>query len=228
MKKGTRTVILIVVLVLVFLFGVGQFFASSSLIAPQGGTASSTSQTSQGPATQVITYVPTPASSTPVESGSCWTNSIAAPYRTDAWRCSVGNSIQDPCFEISNSANLLCGMNPANPSSTSSFVLKLTQPLPQAGMIEGGTPSNWAWLIQLSDGTLCSPFTGTLPPTMLNGQTAGYGCAPGPLGNNLVIFGGLNNSSSEWTALLGNLGNSTSGPPIVTLSSTIPVAAVWQ
>jgi hypothetical protein len=234
MKKSNK-IIVIAVLILVFLFGAGQFFASSNVVAPTDQTTStsptSTTQTSPttAPATQVITYVPpVPASATPTENGSCWTNSIAAPFRADAWRCAVGNGISDPCFAIPNSTNtLLCGINPAVAASTSTFVLKLTQPLPQSQPIQGLPPSNWAWLVQLSDGTLCTPFTGTLPMTA-NGDVANYGCAPSPLGDDVLIFNGLNSSSSVWTAEVGDVVASTSSLPTMVSSTTVPVATVWQ
>ncbi len=232
MKKANK-IIVVVIFVVVILFGVGQFFAfapSSVTTAPQAGSSS----TGAGPApatpsTQVIAYVPpTPASSTPVESGSCWTNSIAAPFRADAWRCAVGNGIDDPCFTISGSTStLLCNMDPADPGSTSTFVLKLTKPLPQSQTPQGLPPSNWAWLVELSDGTLCSPFTGTLP-FAATGQTASYGCAPGPLGKDVMIFDGLNNSSSLWTAEIGTLSPSKSGPPTLASSSTVSISTVWE
>src|SRR5579871_3574392 len=114
MKQGTRKVFLIAVMFLVVLFGVGQFFASSTLITSQNQPGDQNQ-----PATQVIAYHPgAVATSTRTASGSCWTNSIAASYRTDAWRCTIGNSIQDPCFAIASSTNLLCGVNPANPTAT--------------------------------------------------------------------------------------------------------------
>jgi len=225
----TSKIVVVVVLVLVVLFGVGQFFANPSAInqAPQNQATS----TQTGPATaatQIIAYNPAPpASSTPVEEGSCWTNSIAAPFRADAWRCAVGNGINDPCFQLpNNTSSLLCGINPTVLNSTSTFVLKLTQPLPAAQLPPGTPPSNWAWLVQLADGTLCSPFTGTLPITA-TGEAANYGCAPGTLGKDVMIFG-LNSSSSAWTAEIGTIVQSTSSLPTLTSSSTVPVATVWQ
>ncbi len=222
------------VLVLVVLFGVGQFFAflSPSAINPSAGNETTSTSVEALPAvaaTQVITYVPqTPASSTPVERGSCWTNSIAAPFRADAWRCAVGNGISDPCFAIPNStSSLLCGINPTVPNSTSTFVLKLTQSLPASQVPPGLPPSNWAWLVQLGNGTLCTPFTGTLPITA-TGDVANYGCAPGPLGKDIMIFGGLNTSSSVWTAEVGTISESSSSRPMVASSSTVPVSIVWQ
>ncbi len=229
MKKSNK-IIVIIVLALVVLFGVGQFFAGSNITAtPNQTTSTSTQSTPAVPATQVIVYAPVqPASSTPVEKGSCWTNSIAAPFRADAWRCAVGNGISDPCFQIPNSTStLLCAINPTVLNSTSTFVLKLTQPLPQSEPIPGLPPSDWAWLVQLADGTLCTPFTGTLPVTA-TGEAANYGCAPGSLGSSTLIFGDLNASSSVWTAEVGTLSETSSSMPTIASSSTVSVATIWQ
>jgi hypothetical protein len=226
MKKSNK-ILLVIVLLLVVVFGVGQFFAFSNLSNNQV-TPSATPTSTPVPATQVITYVPpAAASSTPTQSGSCWTSSIAAPFRSDAWRCSVGNSISDPCFEIPNSNNLYCGADPANLSSTSAFVLTLTKSLPAPEVLEGGVPQNWAWLIQLADGTLCSPFTGT-EPIAQGGVAASYGCAPAtPGGNGLYIFN-LSASTSPWTADVGYLSAPTSGLPMVLDEQTVNVSTVWQ
>lgn len=228
----TNKIVVVVVLALVVLFGVGQFFANPSTIDPAASnqTTSTASQTPPAiPATQVIAYTAIPpTSSTPVEKGSCWTNSIAAPFRTDAWRCTVGNNVSDPCFQISNSTGtLLCDINPTVLDSTSTFVLKLTKPLPTSQVPPGLAPSDWAWLVQLADGTLCTPFTGTLPVTA-DGEAANYGCAPGPLGKDVLIFGDLNSSSSAWTAEVGTLSETTSSLPTIATSSTVPVETVWQ
>jgi hypothetical protein len=106
-------------------------------------------------------------------------------------------------------------------------VLKLTKALPASQVPPGLPPNNWAWLVQLSDGTLCTPFTGTLPITA-SGDAANYGCAPGPLGKDVLIFNGLNTSSSAWTAEIGTISESTSSLPTMASSSTVPVATVWQ
>ncbi len=88
------------------------------------------------------------------------------------------------------------------------------------------TPSNWAWFIQLADGTTCSLFTGTRPFDA-SGDAAVYACNGGP--NESMIFGELNNSSSVWTAEIGTLSTSTKAfPPVLVASATVPVAAVWQ
>lgn len=221
--KKISPIIVVIVLVLVVAFGIGQFFAIPARAPATPAPVIST------PVTQVVAYAPAiPASSTPVVQGSCWTSSIAAPFRSDAWRCSVGNSINDPCFRIPGSKNLLCGADPARPDATSSFVLALTEPLPAPEAAGGPVPANWAWLLQLADGTVCSPFTGTLP-IVEGGISANYGCAPRtPGGEGLLLFGDLNASTSEWTAEAGTIIASGSGLPIIANEETVPVAAVWQ
>lgn len=227
----TNKILLAVVIFLVLIFGVGQFFTASNIPSSATNTSgtNSNSQTSAPviPPTNVVAYIPSAVSSTPVEKGSCWTNSIAAPYRADAWRCIVGNAINDPCFQIPGGNNLLCGIDPATPNATSTFVLQLTQVLPPPEVLPGKPPTDWAWLVELSDGTLCSPFTGTRPFTA-DGQAADYGCAPGALGKDVYIFNDFNTSSSIWMANIGTLSESTSSLPTIASSEEIPVATVWQ
>lgn len=225
MKKA-GPIIVVIVLILVIAFGIGQFFA----IPAKAPATVSESGPSAAPATQVIVFEPSiPASSTTVEQGSCWTSSIAAPFRSDAWRCSVGNAISDPCFQIPGSDKLLCGANPAVPAATSSFVLKLTKPLPKPETAVGTAPADWAWLIQLADGTVCSPFTGTLPIAQ-GGMAASYGCAPKtPGAEGLLIFGDLNTSAPAWTAEVGGLLPARPGAlPAISNKTTVGVSTVWQ
>jgi len=227
MKPRAQKITVIIVFLLVLLFGVGQFFARS----PINTNPSADNSPTEPPATEVVQYVPgVPASSTPVVQGSCWTNSIAAQFRADAWRCAVGNGIQDPCFQIGGSTStLLCGFNPKISDSSSTFILSLTKPLPPPQVVPSSTPSNMTWLVELQDGTLCSRFTGTLP-IAADGEAAEYGCAPQiPGGPAWDIFGDLNASSGLWTAEIGMLSASTSTfPPPMTASSVVPVATVWQ
>jgi hypothetical protein len=233
MTDTKRKILIIVVLLLVILFGVGQFFAGSNLNATNT-TSTTGGGTTTTPPTQVFSYEPplTPASSTPIEKGSCFAGSVAAPYRSDAYRCMVGNAISDPCFVVATSNNptvfpyLVCGANPANPDVSSTFTLQLTKGLPRAE-VPSSTPSNWAWLVELGDGTLCSPFTGTRPFDAA-GDVATYSCA----GSNTaeeMLFNGLNNTGATWTAEVGTLSTETSTfPPVMIASATVPVYAVWQ
>jgi hypothetical protein len=230
--RKTNKIFLVIVLILVVAFGVGQFFAGLGPVTanPNATPSTSSGQGSSGQATQVIYYAPPAlATSTPIEKGSCWTNSIVAPYRPDAWRCAVGNGIHDPCFQIgASTSTLFCDMNPANASDSSAFALKLATPLPVPAIMDEVNPET-AWLVELQDGTLCSPFEGTLPPVTEEGETANYDCAPGPLGKDTVIFGSLDSSSSPWIANVGEFSTSTKiFPPPIVSSSSVPIKEIWE
>lgn len=120
--------------------------------------------------TRVIRFAPPLPSEGDTREGSCWTESIAVT-RPGAWRCSVGNSISDPCFTVmANRAQLVCGADPA--LRADGFVLKLTKPLPKlAHRSRKAEP----WIFQLSDGSICEAMTGTLSP--VNGEPARWSCA---------------------------------------------------
>ncbi len=231
--KTTNKIAVVVVLVLVVLFGIAEFFAApvSAPIEPSASSSGSASAPVLEAATQVVQYVASmPSSSVPVKEGSCWTNSIAAAFRGDAWRCAVGNDISDPCFQIPGAQKLLCNVNPTKPNDTSTFVLQLTKPLQKPQPVQGVEPAGSGWLIELKGGTLCTPYTGTLPFTA-NGEAPSYACAPGPLGKDISIFN-INTSSSPWTADIGTIArapaNSTSGLPVIASSSTVPIVTIWQ
>jgi hypothetical protein len=221
-KKGWAIAVVVFMVFMMVLFAAGGVLSSLS-------NQSTPAQIIQP--TQVVPYVSDiPASGTAIRSGSCWTNSIAAPYRADAWRCTVGNEIYDPCFEILTSTstkNLLCGINPTNPTASSTFMLQLIKSLPAPGAMPSLTPPNWAWAVMLADGTYCTPFTGTRP-FAATGEAAYYDCdSQNP--TEEYIFGDLNSSSSTWTAAVGTLSKSTSTyPPAVESLQNIPVETVWQ
>jgi len=219
MKEQHKTALLAVAALAVILF-LGVYFSP-------GATTITTTQAPSPAPTAIIQYVASAASGTPIEDGSCWTNSIAAPYRSDAWRCAVENSISDPCFEFGSPSNVLCGVNPADAENNKAFIVNLSSPLPKPQLPPGGAPDNWAWLVELEDGTLCTPFTGTRPFTAA-GDSANYGCAPGPIGSEVMIFGDLDASRPIWTANIGSLMLSTSSLPTLENTRQISVKTVWQ
>lgn len=135
-------------------------------------------------ATQVNHYTAV-APDGPTQSGTCFAGSIAAP-RPDAWRCMVGNSILDPCFATGDSTVLLCEPNPATGDAGTG--LKLTQPLPAADGNPADLPPS-PWLVQLADGTFCTPFTGTRG--MIDGKMTTYGCASGDPDTRISILDDL-------------------------------------
>jgi hypothetical protein len=131
------------------------------------------------PATQVVRYTPKRPAGEPSE-GDCWTRSAAAD-RDDAWRCSVGSAVFDPCFALSEGApEVVCAAEPA--TGATGFVVHLARPLPVEPAPAAGTPAPWRF--RLADGEQCDPFTGTMP--LLGDEVAHWYCfdpaAPARLG----------------------------------------------
>lgn len=119
--------------------------------------------------TQIITFNPHKPTGKPQE-GYCWTNSLMVA-RDDAWRCMIGNLVQDPCFSISHDAeHVICGASPIKNSA--GFSLKLTKPLPE--ITNSDIPLE-PWLIELVDESICTSRTGTL--IFVNKKPLKYSCS---------------------------------------------------
>jgi hypothetical protein len=133
--------------------------------------------------TEVISFTPAMPNA-PSRTGSCWTPSIALP-RAGAWRCMIGNRIEDPCFVTAEVADaVICGANPA--TGDPGFLMKLIKPLPAASAVTPSKPSPWIVELAIGQGqapgpyampppkTYCSPLTGTLP--LVDGLVIPYSC----------------------------------------------------
>jgi len=167
-------------------------------------------------ATQVITYTPGPPTGEPRE-GSCWTNSLAV-WREDAWRCTVGNDIYDPCF--SSDGSVICGASPITP--TTSFTLTLTEALPAPELPQD--TANHAWLVELADGTVCGFATGATGG--VGDDRINYLC-PSPDPSQTVVLLGDLQPGAVWMArravLTGSMPNLT-----VLESVEVPIRTVWR
>ena len=73
--------------------------------------------------TKIIAFAPPDILTKTVQSGSCWENSVAYPFRQDAWRCMIENNIIDPCFSTKQSGYVFCQTSPLKEES---FLIKLT------------------------------------------------------------------------------------------------------
>lgn len=179
--------------------------------------------------TAVQTFHPGLPAHGKVVEGSCWTGSLAVP-RPDAWRCTVGNEIHDPCFTTTaGSGRLVCGADPA--SGKAGFILKLTQPLPDAGNTSSkGRP----WIVQLVGGAVCRPYTGTMPVT--DRGAVSFGCVhpgdPGAAADSCQT-GLLADSLQEGTVWTANEVTFCRDPQSETgatakKTARVSVAAVWR
>jgi hypothetical protein len=120
--------------------------------------------------TNVIQFTPEIPSGD-VREGSCSSVSIATFTRPDAYRCSVGNAIYDPCFLPPTGDRLVCDANPA--LKTGGFILKLTKPtLPPSSLVPR---SRLPWIFRLADNSICQAMAGPLPA--VNGEPARWSCS---------------------------------------------------
>jgi hypothetical protein len=171
--------------------------------------------------TKIVAYSPGDIGpDLPHASGSCFAGSLAAPYRGDAWRCSAGNSLHDPCFETADKTRLLCVSNPTKASSM--LALDLEKPLPGENPVSRPDISGKAWFLQLDNHASCGRFTGTLPYSD-KGEIAVYGCTDGRL-----VFG-IDASSQPWIAKTGTLDSSGGKfPPPLENIENVPIAVIWE
>jgi hypothetical protein len=182
----------------------------------------------------------------PARAGYCWTSSIAL-HRAGAWRCTVGNAIQDPCFstpEVSNA--VICGANPV--TSEAGFLMRLTKPLPAP---EASSSTTVPWIVELAIGanqvpgpyampppkTYCSPLTGTMP--MVAGLAVPFVCweahveSKPKLGDTQIGLLGDFTPGPVWTVtevnFVVNRRPGPNQPPFkLTGRKTIALEKIWQ
>lgn len=171
--------------------------------------------------TEVINFVPPENLPAEIKEGDCQTNSFADPYRRDAWRCAAGKVVYDPCFSIALSDVVYCKMNPLQDGGE--FLIKLAKPLPEP-IVPENAQDNWAWFIELRDGTYCSPYTGPRP--IVNSQVAFYGCKSNAAGEQAVLMGDLK-KNLIWKAEKATL--IKSGLKwVLKFSEELEIKTVWQ
>jgi hypothetical protein len=130
--------------------------------------------------TTVVTFDPLTMKVAQQARGSCWTGSIAS-RRHDAYRCSVVNSIHDPCFKV-DSKNVAC---PTNLAANSGLRIALTKPLP---VPNSGNARN-AFMMQLAGGITCNVGTGTVIPDYPFYCSGNLVCAaPSSAGSRRAVF----------------------------------------
>ena len=186
----------------------------SSAVSTASSTTSTTASTAAAQPTATKIYSPVNAdgglavSVTNTRKGNCFTTSDTAE-RPDAYRCTVGNNIYDPCFMV-NATQALCPVN--GPWANQGLLLN------GAALPSGTTPNQDAgtkgppWAIQLADGTNCLEISGATSVTA--GQRLGYVC-PGGVG----LYGNVQRSSPAWMIYVGTAHSAT--------LATKPIAVAW-
>jgi hypothetical protein len=172
-------------------------------------------------ATQIITYIPKGTPQGEPQPGSCWTNSLAAFGREDAWRCSNDNMIADPCFQLAGNSNVvICEPDPIKDDA--GFTMTLTEPLPKADVPAAAADSyaNNGWAVLLADGNACYFATGAT--FALGDDRANYGCVEG----EWYIMGDLI-PGTVWQAKLATVTMGENGAELKD-SKTVDVVTVWK
>jgi hypothetical protein len=123
--------------------------------------------------------------------GSCFTGSLASPSRPDAWRCSSGNGLLDPCYQriLGDEKQLACPVGGPWPANVA--LLTLDKPLPTEPRKELSRDSALPWALELANGQRCTLMTGAMPPVA--GMRINYGCPGG-----FQVVGDIDRSSPVW------------------------------
>lgn len=123
--------------------------------------------------------------------GRCFARSAASATRPDAWRCSAGNAIMDPCYQriMGDEKQLACPVGGPWPANV--VLLTLTEGLPNDAYKETRRDATLPWALELVNGQRCSLFTGATAPVA--GMRINYGCPGG-----FLVVGDIDRSQPLW------------------------------
>lgn len=124
-------------------------------------------------------------------SGKCFVVSLASPSRPDAWRCSSGNGLLDPCYQriMGDEKQLACPVGGPWPANV--ILLTLNSPLPSEPRKEITRAEVLPWALELANGHRCTLFTSATAPVA--GMRINYGCPGG-----FQVVGEIDRSQPVW------------------------------
>jgi hypothetical protein len=125
--------------------------------------------------------------------GSCFTSSDVT-RRDDAWRCTVGNMLYDPCFSSTLAFGIVVCPVPWQDSGTE---IHLTKPLPKSGSHAFPSLSLQPWAVETATGAFCTLSSGA--SSVVHGQRLNYFC-----GKNAKqgLWGFPSRKTQPWTILI--------------------------
>jgi len=170
--------------------------------------------------TRVVRYSPPADLPNQARSGECQA-SLAAGYRSDAFRCTADNATYDPCFATTKSGHVLCDVDPRQASSGT----LVRAAMPDAPIADPTSARNRAWLFELTDGTLCRPLLDNRRE--IAGLTEIYNCQWVMASEADGVLGDLDASAPVWTIQQVWL-NKKVEPMTIKSLLTAPVKTVWQ
>jgi hypothetical protein len=179
--------------------------------------------------TQVLTFLPA-AVDGDVRDGDCFVHSIVVS-RSDAFRCGVaGVGLVDPCFQVSDSDNLVCNIDPVDQSQA--FMLRPESALPDDPVSTSADPTIGIYALELSDGTRCIFTSGPPLVTRDNHFIFNY-CPPRISENPLNLWSVVDLQPGQtWIAKKVRVAQAVQGTAISDLaimeSQQLSVATVWR
>jgi hypothetical protein len=127
--------------------------------------------------------------------GYCFSGS-SADSRRDAWRCFIGNFINDPCFSDADAHGWVACPANGTPFGTGVIRLTLTKPLPKSYANRGSPGQGNPWAVRIAGGRVCTFLTGAT--FAFHGKRANYGCT-----RTIFLAGSPDRSHPTWTITLG-------------------------
>ncbi len=192
-----------------------QFLAATALlVAACGGgrtktitqtvsaLPASTTATTAAAATEVRIFTPVSPSGAPTikitktADGRCWEGSLVAPRR-EAWRCFLGNYIEDPCF-TAGYEDVVCPTG--GPWTGEGVEIRLSEPVTSvASANESQQPESInPWALELADGKRCIFASGA--SSFVDSLRQNYLCLP--LGT-FSLYGSPKRETTPWTIYSG-------------------------
>jgi hypothetical protein len=191
---------------------------TQTVSAPPAAGTTTTTTTTAAAATEVRIFTPVSPSGAPTikitktADGRCWEGSLVAPRR-EAWRCFLGNYIEDPCF-TAGYEDVVCPTG--GPWTGEGVEIRLSEPVssvPNANESQQPESIN-PWALELTDGKRCIFASGA--SGVVDSLRQNYLCLP--LGT-LSLYGSPKRETGPWTIY--------SGMVIASQLTTTTIRIVW-
>jgi hypothetical protein len=171
---------------------------TQTVSAPAAASTITPTTTAAAAATEVRIFTPVSPSGTPTikitktADGRCWEGSLVAPRR-EAWRCFVGNDVQDPCF-TAGYEDVVCPTD--GPWTGEGVEIRLSEPVSSvANANESQQPESInPWALELADGKRCIFASGA--SGFVDSLRQNYLCLP--LGT-VSLYGSPRRETTPWT-----------------------------
>lgn len=138
--------------------------------------------------TEVVVYKAPAVLPKDVRNGECLGPSLTLFQRDDAYRCTSGDSIYDPCFALPDASDKVICVN----SEDKEFIIKQGTPLYEKSEASQASEGGGSLKIELSNGIMCDNASGAT--FIIEDERASYVCSDGTW-----LAGEPNTEEKVWT-----------------------------